>query len=154
MMRSLSGIFRACAADQSGSMLIETAVVTPALVLMAIGGFEASNLVARQSELQSAAAEAATISLAAPPETETEVQTIRDVIKMSTDLDNDHVDVTRVVRCGTNTAYVAFGTDCGDGVTTSTFLSIVITDSYTPQWASFGLGGPVEYNVSRTVQIS
>ena len=44
--------------DTRGAMLIETAIVAPVLVLMSLGAFQVSTMVARQSELQSAVAEA------------------------------------------------------------------------------------------------
>ncbi|MCB2056947.1 MAG: pilus assembly protein, partial [Novosphingobium sp.] len=39
-------------------MLVETAIVAPVLVLMSMGAFQVSQVVARQTELQGAAAEA------------------------------------------------------------------------------------------------
>ena len=140
--------------DTTASMAIETALVTPVLVIMALGGFEASGMVARQSELQSAAAEAVAISLAVPPETDEDVNAIRDVIKFSTDLTNDEVLVTRIKRCGTDENYIAFAESCDLEVHASTFLYIAIDDIYTPPWVGFGIGDTITYRVRRTVQIS
>lgn len=63
MTMTANSLFRRLAADQTASMAIETALVTPVLVVMTLGGFEASAMVARQSELQSAVAEATSLSL-------------------------------------------------------------------------------------------
>ena len=51
--------------NEDGSMAIETAFVAPILLVLALGGFEVSSMVARQTELQSAAAEAAAVVRAA-----------------------------------------------------------------------------------------
>ena len=37
--------------DASGAAIVETAVVVPVLAILSLGGFEVSNIVARQSEL-------------------------------------------------------------------------------------------------------
>ena len=52
--------------DRAGAMTIETALVAPILLTLSLGGVEAGSMVARQSELQSAAAEALNIVQAAP----------------------------------------------------------------------------------------
>ena len=52
MIRTLHRLAR----DERGAMLIETAIVAPTLVLMSLGAYQISGVVARQSELQSAAA--------------------------------------------------------------------------------------------------
>lgn len=147
-------LLRHLAADRSASMAIETALVAPVLLTMTIGGFEASAMVARQSELQSAVAEAATIAMAAKPDDYSKVQTIRQIIESSTNLDDDHVDVYRLKRCGTNATYIPYADDCPSDKKTSTFLYIYVTDTYTPEWVDFGIGSPLTYRLQRTVQIS
>jgi Flp pilus assembly protein TadG len=153
-MRRYLSILRRLAVDTTASMAIETALVTPVLVVMSVGGFQASEMVARQSELQSAAAEAATIAMAATPDSYDKVQTIRSVIEASTGLDSSHVTVYRLKRCGTDTNYIYYFDDCDTGEAVATFLYIYITDTYTPEWVDFGIGSPLTYRVRRTVQIS
>ena len=121
---------------------------------MSIGGFEASAMVARQSELQSAVAEASTIAMAAKPDNFTKVQNIRQIIETSTNLDDNHVTVYRLKRCSTNSSYIPYTNDCPSDKKTSTFLYIYVTDTYTPAWVDFGIGSPLTYRVRRTVQIS
>ena len=60
--------FRTLLRDARGSMAIETAIVAPVLAMLSVGGFEVSAMVARQTELQSAASEAEGIALAASPD--------------------------------------------------------------------------------------
>ena len=50
-------------ADKRGTMVVETALVAPVLILLAIGGFQLSDLVARQHNLELAAAMAEQIAL-------------------------------------------------------------------------------------------
>jgi Flp pilus assembly protein TadG len=154
MMRPLLSLLRRLRADRAGSMAIETAIVTPVLVIMALGGFEASSMVARQSELQSAVAEAAAIAMAAPPQTHTDVQNIRAIIESSTGLGDNNVTVYRLRKCGTHHTYLYFSDSCSSGDKNTTYLYIYITDTYTPKWVDFGIGSPVNYNVQRTVEIS
>ena len=145
-------ILRRLAGQTSGTMAIETAIIAPVLIVMSVGGFEVSSMVARQSELQSAAAEAASIVRAVIPEEASQRTTIDDVVEASTGLSDEHVSVVEIYRCGTATAYVTTNT-CASGDTVSKYIRVTIQDTYTPTWTQFGVGGPVDYNVVRTVQI-
>lgn len=153
MMMVVRTLLHRLVGNTAGSMAIETAIVAPVLILLSIGGFEVSSMVARQSELQSAAAEAAAIVRAVPPEDSAQRTTIRDVLKVSTGLGNDDVTVTEIYRCGTTTTYVTTNT-CLSTDAVSTFIRVNLSDTYVPTWTQFGVGGPVDYNVERVVQIS
>lgn len=139
--------------ESRGTMMIETALVAPMLVLMSIGSFEASQMFARESELQTAASEASSIALASKPDTQAKRNTLRDIIKTSTGLSNSGVTVTDMYRCGTDTAYVASTSTCGTQKV-SNFVKIYITDTYTPGWTQVGIGGPVTYRVTRYVMLN
>jgi phage tail sheath gpL-like len=151
-MSRLRTLARRLARNGDGSMAIETAVVAPVLVMLAIGGFEVSTIVARQTELQSAAAESAAIVRAAIPETQSEFKTIKDVITASTGLANNQVDVSVVYRCGTNSDYVLTKDVCLS-TTAYEFVRVRMTDSYSPLWTEFGLGTALSFQIERTVQI-
>lgn len=135
-------------------MAIETAIVAPVLVLMSVGAFQVSEMVARQNELQSAAAEAEAIVLAKMPDSQSEIDTIKAIIMASADLTADQVTITTVVRCNSAANYVASAAACGANDEISTFLQIFMTDTYTPQWTEFGVGEPLVYRLTRTVQLS
>jgi len=139
--------------QQDGSVAIEVAIVAPVLLLLSLGGFDASSMVARQTELQSAAAEAAAIVQAVPPTDEAGRNTVRDVLKVSTGLTDDDVSVVEIYRCGTSTDYVTTNS-CTTGEHVSKFIQATLTDTYNPVWTNFGIGGSIDYNVVRTVQIS
>jgi len=138
--------------NEDGSMAIETAFVAPILLVLSLGGFEVSSIVARQTELQSAAAEAAAVVRAVIPETAAERTTVRDILVTSTGLTNEQVTISEVYRCGTAIAYVTTADSCG-GVAESKFIKVDLTDTYKPIWTKFGVTSGFDYNISRTVQI-
>lgn len=145
-------IIAAIARDQRGSMAIETAFVAPILLVLALGGFEASSMVARQTELQSAAAEAAAVVRAVSPATQAERDTVRDILVSSTGLETGDVVVTPIFRCGTAESYVETAGTCGSDVEYE-FIRVDLSDTYAPVWTEFGISQGFDYNISRTVQI-
>lgn len=162
-------MFGSLGKDTRGAMAIETAILAPVLITLSIGGFEASQMIARHGELQSAAAEASAIVQASPPETEEERAVVEDIIEASTGLADRNVTLQVVYRCGTvekltTSKLVCLGEDATDdnnedegGYTTeeiSTYIKIKLTDKYTPNWVDFGIGKTIDYNFERTVQIS
>ena len=137
--------------DDRGAVVIETAFVVPVLVLMAVGVFESGNMIARQVELQNAAAEASQIALAAPPTDSVTRATLETIIETSTGLDEDQVTVSESYRCGTAEAYVTDATTCAAEY--SSFIMINLTDQYVPIWSQIAFGDPIDYNVTRRVQV-
>jgi Flp pilus assembly protein TadG len=150
---SFHRLFTRLRRDAQGTMMIETALVAPMLVLMSVGSFEASQMFAREAELQTAASEASAIALASKPDTQAKRNTLRDVIKTSTGLTNSNVTVTAMYRCGTSTTYVATDSGCGTQKV-SNFVQIYLTDTYTPGWTHVGIGGAVTYRVTRYVMLN
>lgn len=164
MMIALARFCR-IARDNRGSMAIETAFVAPVLLMLALGGFEVSQMVARQTELQSVAAEAASVVRAVAPATDAERNTVRDILATSLCGNTDptvvegaatcgavSVSVTPVYRCGISTAYTTTSGACGL-LTEYSFIRVDLADSYVPIWANYGVGSGFDYFVSRTVQI-
>ena len=153
MIKRFACLARALGSNQRGAMAVETAILAPALITLAIGGFEISSIVARQTELQSAAAEAAAIVRAALPETAAEREAIRDVLASSTGLAAANVSVIEVYRCFGEDDYTDARLECEDEETTSTFIEVTMSDTYQPVWTEFGLGSAMSFNVSRTIQV-
>lgn len=153
MMR-VQATMQALLRDSRGTMAIETAFVAPVLIIMALGGFETSIMVARQTELRSAAAETVALALTADPGEAVDVGTIEDIIEASTGLDDDQVTVTTMYRCDSDADLIEDFHDCGADAVISTFLQIDMTETYTPTWTEFGIGGPIDFDVERTVQVS
>ncbi|GAA5057854.1 hypothetical protein GCM10023208_23770 [Erythrobacter westpacificensis] len=155
MMRALASRLHRLSclrADERGSMAIETAFVAPVLLILALGGFEVATMVSRQTDLQSGAAEAASVVRAVIPETAEARTTVRDIVANSTGLTTDQITVTEIYRCGTSADYVTIPDSCGSGVEYK-FIQVDLTDTYAPIWTKWGVGQGFTYNVSRTVQI-
>lgn len=140
--------------DEKGSVVIETAFVVPILVIMALGGFEASRIISRHSELQGAVAEAAAVVLANTPEEQSEYDQIELIIENSTGLPSGKVVLTKKYRCNSDASLVDDITNCATGAVISEIVQINIWDQYEPIWTTFGIGKTVSYNIRRRVQIS
>lgn len=154
--------------DDAGSMAIETAFVSPILLILALGGFEASSMIARQTELQSAAAEAAAVVRAVAPEDATGRNTVRGIVATSIcgndtpevvgekaicgEDDQISVQVTPLKRCGTADDYIADSLSCGSDAAYR-FIRVDLSDTYEPIWTEWGVSDGFTYNVSRTVQV-
>ena len=145
-LRQLERLIR----DDRGTMVIETAIVTPVLVLLSLGAYQVSTMVAKQSELDSAAAEGAAIALAAPPDTSAKRTTLHDILVASTGLASGDVTVTAAYRCNAAASYVT--TACSSGQVQATYVKIYMTTTYTPTWTEWGIGSPITYRVTRYVQ--
>jgi len=162
-LNALTKRARLLRSDSRGAVAIETALVAPLLILMSVGGFEISEMVARQHELQGGASEATAVALAANQGAETDVGTLKELLVNSLDLSANDVTVTKIFRCDADNAYVALASDC-DGANdsgrhnrrkqVSTYVKIKITDTYTPTWSKIGISRPLTYEVERTIQLS
>lgn len=147
----MSKRFHALLQDLRGSMAIETAIVAPVLILMALGTFEAGTIVSRQHELQSGAAEGEIIAMAAAQGAATNADQIRAIIADSLDLSVDKVTVTRMYRCDISTNRVSTKDNCPTDSVITSYVRIEIKDTYTPVWTQFGVGGPINFQVNRMV---
>ena len=139
---------------RDGAMIVETALIAPVLVIMCLGGFEASQIVARNTELRTAVAEASAIAISSPPDDQGDIDTIEDIIEASTGLADNKVTLAEKYRCDNDEDLTDDETTCGSSATISTFLEIVINDTYTPTWTEFGIGSPVQMSITKTVQVS
>lgn len=147
-------ILRRLAQERDGAMAIETAFVTPLLLMMALGSFQVSTMVARQSELQTAAQEAAAIGLAHIPQTNDDLDTIAGILRVSTGLAEDEVDVSLSYRCGNDEDRVAAASECDEDDRVWKFITIRLETDYRPVWTRWGIGSDVPLRVERTVQVS
>ena len=137
-----------------GAMAIETALVAPVLALLSIGTFEVGTMVSRQQELQSAASEAEGIILAAAATPGGAASDdIEAIIQESMNLDDEQVELTQRFRCNSEDALISDGSGCDATRPIYRYVRLVLTDTYTPVWVNFGVGGPVDYNVERTVLV-
>ena len=144
-------ILKRLCADNSGVFAIETAIVAPLLLLMSLGAYQISMLVARQTELQSAMAEAEAIALASDPDTSAERWILQNVIMTSTGLPEANVTVEEAYRCGDSSTYTTSATSCATGTVLSSFVKIRITDTLNPTWTQFGMGSAFQFDQTRYV---
>lgn len=140
--------------DQQGSVVIETALVLPVLLILGLGGFEVSRLVSRNNELQIAIAEAGAIVLASLPDDQADIDLLEDIIESSTGLGDANVTLAKKYRCNSDASLVTDIESCATGAVISEFIEISVTDWYTPIWTKFGVGRQVDYDFIRRVQIS
>lgn len=140
--------------DTAGAVVIETALLTPALVLMSVGTYQVSQVVARQHELQAGADEAMSIALGGWVDNDTQVSTMKTVIQRSTGVTSDNITITRMYRCGVSASYVTDKTTCASSDVVSSYLKLKLKDTYNPAWTSFGVGAPINLGVVRMVQVS
>lgn len=136
-----------------GTAVIETALIAPVLAVMAVGIFEGGTMVQKQQELQSAASEAEAIILAAAAGSGTNETKIKDLLSASTGIPKEKITLTPKIRCGNNATMVALGSSCPSGQRAYQFIVARFQASYTPTWASFGLGSAFDYSVTRTIQV-
>lgn len=140
--------------DCAGIVAMETALVAPFLILASIGTFEISRMVARQHELQVGATDVEGIVLAVSSGNSTDTTTIKSVLVSSLSLDAANIKVSKVYRCETDETLLDNSSSCPDWDKKSTYVKVELNDTYTPIWRSFGVGGDLQYNFSRTIQIS
>lgn len=148
MIRSLKRFAR----NDQGAIAIETAIVVPVLLLMALGGIDYGSMLARQIELQNAMAEASQIALAAAPTDAAAREAVKEVLQTSTGLDTDHVSILEKYRCGTTDAYVGDSDLCGTDPY-SRFIQIEIIEHYEPIWAKITDADDIDFKLVRWVQV-
>lgn len=151
-MSRIVSILARLRADRRGAAAIEAALVTPVLLMLSLGSFQVSSIVARQAELQGAVQEAASIALSSKPDTWTKRRQLEAIIRASTGLEGQAVFVNDRYRCGTATTLRFFKEECGS-TDVASYVSIQIQDTYTPVWAHYGIGRPLNFNVIRFVQL-
>jgi len=138
-------------------MAVETAIVAPVLAALAFGAFDASRMLSRQQQLQSAANEAAEIILAATTGTGVSNTSLESIIEASLGLSASQLTIAPRYRCDDDATLVTTlptPPGCATSKPVYTYVQLTLTETYTPVWTQFGFGSPVTYNVVRTVQVS
>ena len=153
-MMPLFADLRALRGDRTGAAAIEAAFVIPILLAMSLGGVEVSQIVARHTELRTAAAEAVAIAVSSPPTSQSHYDIIEDILEESTGLPDADVVLTEMFRCNDDPDMTDDETDCDADDVVATFLEIEMQETYSPTWTDFGIGSDINFAVERTVQIS
>lgn len=142
------------ASDERGAMAIETAIVAPVLVLLALASFETSTIVSRQHELQSGISEAEAIVLAAGMGAATDTNSLKASLVDSLSLNSDQVTIQTLFRCDDAESLVENKDACSEDDVISTYVRVQLQDDYHPVWKKFGFGQDFHFTVDRTVQTS
>ncbi|HEY0959343.1 MAG TPA: TadE/TadG family type IV pilus assembly protein [Novosphingobium sp.] len=137
-----------------GAVAVETAIVVPVLALLALGSFDVSRMVSRQQELQNGISQAEAIILAAGAGSTTSTTEIRSILAESLSLSEKNVEVEKRYRCDDASTLVSDPATCNEGAVVSSYINVTLADTYVPMWRNFGISKTMEYNISRTVQIS
>lgn len=141
------------ARDSCGTMIIETAIVAPVLVLLSLGAYQVSTLVARQSELQSAMGMAESVALASAVNTEDKRTTLKNIIAASTGLAQSQITVSESFRCNWADERVTATSYCTTGDKVSTYVNVSLVDSFEPVWRDFGIGSAIPIRLDRQILI-
>lgn len=151
--RKLRTTISALRHDATGTTVIETAIMAPVLLVMALGTFDVSQMVAHQHHLQAGASDVESIILAVASGTATDAQSIKSAVVNSLGIGASKVTIALVYRCNFQST-LQTSSSCGEGQTKATYVRATITDTYSPTWTEFGVGGDLNYRVVRTVQVS
>ncbi len=140
--------------DTRGTSVIETALVAPIMILMSLGGFQVSEVVARQHELDTGADQATAMVQAGWANPTQQRTALQEMLQASLGLPASKIVITSKYRCGTTTTYVDTAGSCTTGTIEATILQIRLVDRYIPVWTAFGVGAPIDLTVQRMVQVS
>lgn len=140
--------------DCRGLAVVETALVAPVLVLMGVGTYQVSTVVARQHELQAGADQAMAVAVGGFTNEDAQVTALKDVLRRSANVSADKITLTRMYRCGEAANYVSNKSSCAEDDIVAGYLKLHIQDTYTPIWSSYGVGAPIKLSVKRMVQVS
>ncbi|PZO72860.1 MAG: hypothetical protein DI636_00030 [Pelagerythrobacter marensis] len=157
-MRALVHLGARLMCNCRGTAMIETALVAPLLLTLGLGAFEVGTMVTRYQELESAAAESELIALTFADGGEESLPKMKAIIGASLGIPAatlDHkVRLSKSYRCGVSETLVAAATACPEDVLVSELVKIELRDTYTPTWTHFGVGGPVNFAIDRSVQVN
>lgn len=152
-----AALLRSMLRDVRGSMAIETALIAPVLAAMTLGTFEVSSMLSRQQQLQSAANEASEIILAASAGSGISSGDLKTIIVSSLGLQSNQLTIVARYRCDDSSTLlttVPTGGACPSSKPVYQYVQLTLTETYTPFWANFGFGTPVNFDIVRTVQIA
>lgn len=154
MIGRLRGLLGHLTGSGDGSVVIEFAFVAPLLALLGLGTVDVTRLVARRTQLQGAMSESVQIVLAAVPDNDAKLTTMKGVLATTTGVPVANIAITTVYRCGVDTTYVSLPGYCPVTGEIAKYLRVQVTDTFTPMWTDFGIGAPITTTMQRTVQIS
>lgn len=136
--------------SERGVAALEFCIVLPVLLLLLLGTYDVSRLIARRVDLQQAVTETAGLAIARPPRDGESLDYLRDAAAEAAGVPPGNVTLGRQVRCNNVVADTPACPSQGDF---ALYVSISISSVYTPSWRHFSVQGNVPMNVSRTMRI-
>lgn len=152
-MMGLRSLLKAMHCDAAGTMIIETAIIAPVLILLSLGAYQVSSLVARHSELQSAMGVAESVALASQPDTDEKRTTLKNIIAASTGLAAANIQVAGAYRCNSAQTVFVAESSCSAGDKVSRYVKVQLNDNFAPVWREFGMGDDVTLRLERYILI-
>lgn len=132
--------------DERGTAAIELAFTLPILLLLSVGAFDVSMLIAKQIDYQQAAAEVASLALARPPQADTAY--LKTAVATAAGLDESKVTITTSLKCNG----VASNSSCTVGQEQARFVTLTMQGQYVPVWTHFGIDHTIDMTVTRTIR--
>lgn len=131
--------------NEDGVATIELAIAAPVLAIMSYGMFDVANAVAHRNSMQQASEEVAMLVMAKPP-SDGNVDYIRAAAMEATGLSDEDITTNVIHYCNEVEQETL---DCDTDQDSASYVVVNLTDSYTPMWVSFGIGGPIDMSVTR-----
>lgn len=131
--------------NQEGVVTIELAIAAPVLAIMSYGMFDVANAVAHRNSMQQASEEVALLVMAKPP-SDGNVDYIKAAAAEATGLDTEDISAEVIHFCNDEEQETL---DCDTDEDSASYVVMNFSDSYTPMWVSFGVGGPIDMSVTR-----
>jgi|GEM_PF-7131650 len=136
--------------SERGVAALEFCIVLPVLLLLLLGTFDVSRLIARRVDLQQAVTETVGLAIAQPPQDGQNLAYLQNAAAAAAGVPASNVTVVRQARCNN---VVANTLACPNQSQFALYVSITISGTYTPNWRHFGVSATVPMVVSRTLRI-
>lgn len=133
---------------EDGVAAIEFCLVLPMLLLMTVGAYDVSRLIAARMDYQQALSEAAGLAMAQPPQDTND--TLINAVAAAASVPATSVTVTRETRCNNVPVTTAACPNPSDE--RSRFFSITVRGSFRPMWTHFAIKTTVPITINRTIR--
>lgn len=141
---------RRIARAQEGVAAIEFCLTLPILLMMTVGAYDISQMIATRMDYQQALTEVAGLAIAQPPQGES-YGYLKNAAATAAKVDAEKITITSDYRC--NNASVT-GSTCPNATDErALYVSITVTGNYTPKWQHFGIDASVPMTITRTVRV-
>lgn len=150
-MRSGKSLLLALWQRDDGVAAVEFCITLPVLLMLTLGVYDVSRMIAARLDYQQAIAEVAGLAIAQPPQND--FTYLIDAMDAATDAPRDNISVSRRLHCNNNVMPADTAT-CGDpSDERAWYVSISVQGTFTPSTTHFGVGASKTISVTRTVRV-